>query len=89
MTIPQLHPPGEEAEVDFGGVSVWLDGVLTGLSLFVMRLVEAAAVVGGHAVRGAQRPPPPQHGGRAHHAARWLRHEPTAPQAGVRRSAAG
>ena len=38
VTIPQLHPPGEEAEVDFGGVSVWLDGVLTELSMFVMRL---------------------------------------------------
>ena len=33
-----MHPPGEEAEVDFGGVSVWLDGVLTELSMFVMRL---------------------------------------------------
>ena len=38
VTIPQLHPPGEEAEADFGGVSVWLDGVLTELSMFVMRL---------------------------------------------------
>ena len=38
VTIPQLHQPGEEAEVDFGGVSVWLDGVLTELSMFVMRL---------------------------------------------------
>ena len=33
VTIPQLHPPGEEAEVDFGGVSVWLDGVLGWASL--------------------------------------------------------
>ena len=33
VTIPQLHPPGEEAEADFGGVSVWLDGVLTELSM--------------------------------------------------------
>ena len=38
VTIPQLHPPGEEAQVDFGAVSVWLDGVLTELSMFVMRL---------------------------------------------------
>ena len=38
VTIPQLHPPGEEAEVDFGGVGAWLDGVLTELSMFVMRL---------------------------------------------------
>ena len=26
VTIPQLHPPGEEAEADFGRVSVFLDG---------------------------------------------------------------
>ena len=38
VTAPQLHPPGAEAEVDFGQVSVWLDGVLTELSMFVMRL---------------------------------------------------
>ena len=33
--IPQLHPPGEEAEVDFGEVSVWLAGVETVLPMFV------------------------------------------------------
>ena len=38
VTIPQLHPPGEEAEADFGRVSVFLDGELTELSMFVMRL---------------------------------------------------
>ena len=45
MTIPQLHPPGEEAEVDFGGVSVWLDGVLTELSMFVLRLSHSGRAV--------------------------------------------
>ena len=45
VTIPQLHPPGEEAEVDFGRVSVWLDGVLTELSMFVMRLSHSGRAV--------------------------------------------
>ena len=45
VTIPQLHPPGEEAEVDFGGVSVWLDGELTELSMFVMRLSHSGRAV--------------------------------------------
>jgi hypothetical protein len=37
-TVPQVHPPGAEAEVDFGAVSVWVAGALTELSMFVMRL---------------------------------------------------
>ena len=45
VTIPQLHPPGAEAEVDFGGVSVWLDGVLTELSMFVLRLSHSGRAV--------------------------------------------
>ena len=45
VTIPQLHPPGEEAEVDFGGVSVWLDGVLTELAMFVLRLSHSGRAV--------------------------------------------
>ncbi len=45
VTIPQLHPPGEEAEVDFGQVSVWLDGVLTELSMFVIRLSHSGRAV--------------------------------------------
>ena len=45
VTIPQLHPPGEEAEADFGGVSVWIDGVLTELSMFVMRLSHSGRAV--------------------------------------------
>ena len=45
VTVPQLHPPGAEAEVDFGRVSVWLDGVLTELSMFVMRLSHSGRAV--------------------------------------------
>jgi hypothetical protein len=45
VTIPQLHPPGAEAEVDFGAVHVWLDGVLTKLSMFVMRLSHSGRAV--------------------------------------------
>ncbi|MDQ1064595.1 transposase [Streptomyces canus] len=36
--IPQTHRPGEEAEVDFGGVYITLDGVRTLCYLFVFRL---------------------------------------------------
>ena len=45
VTIPQLHPPGEEAEVDFGEVSVWLAGVETVLPMFVMRLSHSGRAV--------------------------------------------
>ena len=45
VTIPQLHPPGEEAEADFGRVSVFLDGELTELSMFVMRLSHSGRAV--------------------------------------------
>ena len=45
MTSPQLHPPGEEAEADFGRVSVFLDGELTELSMFVMRLSHSGRAV--------------------------------------------
>jgi transposase len=38
VMVPQRHPMGEEAEVDFGDISVYLDGILTGVHLFVMRL---------------------------------------------------
>ena len=36
--IPQDHPLGDEAEVDFGTVSVYLAGALTEVQLFIMRL---------------------------------------------------
>jgi len=45
VTVPQLHPPGAEAEVDFGEVSVWLDGELTKLAMFVMRLSHSGQAV--------------------------------------------
>lgn len=38
VSVPQTHPPGDEAEVDFGEVAVILDGSLTRLAMFVMRL---------------------------------------------------
>ncbi len=45
VTIPQVHPSGEEAEVDFGTVSVYLDGELTELSMFLMRLSHSGRAV--------------------------------------------
>ena len=38
VAVPQTHGLGEEAEVDFGEFSAWLDGEWTRLWLFVMRL---------------------------------------------------
>lgn len=38
VMVPQHHPLGEEAEVDFGTASVYLAGVLVEVSLFVLRL---------------------------------------------------
>ena len=38
VAVPQTHGLGEEAEVDFGEISVWRDGTRTKLWLFVMRL---------------------------------------------------
>lgn len=38
VAVPQLHDPGQEAEVDFGDVWLYLDGTLTRCYLFVMRL---------------------------------------------------
>jgi transposase len=38
VTVPQVHRVGEEAEVDFGELWVWLDGTLTKVWLFVLRL---------------------------------------------------
>lgn len=42
VMIPQSHPLGAEAEVDWGDVRFVLDGVLTAGSLFVMRLSASA-----------------------------------------------
>jgi transposase len=38
VTVPQLHAPGQEAEVDFGDVWLHLGGELTRCFMFVMRL---------------------------------------------------
>ena len=38
VAVPQTHGLGEEAEVDFGEFSAWLDGEQIRLWLFVMRL---------------------------------------------------
>jgi transposase len=38
VMVPQVHHPGEEAEVDFAELWVWLEGTLSKLWLFTMRL---------------------------------------------------
>lgn len=38
IAVPQHHPPGRDAEVDFGDISIYLGGLLTEAHLFVMRL---------------------------------------------------
>ena len=38
VAVPQHHPLGEEAEVDFGSIHVYVAGVLTEVAMFVMRL---------------------------------------------------
>jgi transposase len=38
VAVPQHHPLGVDAEVDFGDIAVYLAGVLTTVHLFVMRL---------------------------------------------------
>lgn len=45
VTVPQLHAPGEEAEVDFGECWCWLEGVLTKCFMFVMRLSASGKAV--------------------------------------------
>ena len=42
VMVPQHHPLGAEAEVDFGSIHVYLAGVLTELPLFLMRLSASA-----------------------------------------------
>jgi len=43
VTVPQTHPAGDEAEVDFGAASIWLAGVLTTVSIF--SIVDSTKVV--------------------------------------------
>lgn len=38
VTVPQLHDPGAEAEVDFGEFKAWVDGTLVKLWMFCLRL---------------------------------------------------
>jgi transposase len=38
VMVPQRHPLGEEGEVDFGDITVYVEGILTVVHLFVMRL---------------------------------------------------
>lgn len=38
VVVPQHHPLGQDAEVDFGDIAVYLAGLLTTVHLFVMRL---------------------------------------------------
>ena len=38
VKVPQWHPPGAEAEIDFGRLAFYLDGVLTDGWMFVFRL---------------------------------------------------
>lgn len=38
VTVPQLHDPGREAEIDFGEFAAWIDGVLVKLWMFCLRL---------------------------------------------------
>jgi hypothetical protein len=38
VKVPQWHPRGAEAEVDFGQLAFWLDDVLTDGWMFVFRL---------------------------------------------------
>lgn len=38
VAVPQHHPLGEEAEVDFGSIHVYLSGMLTEVAMFMMRL---------------------------------------------------
>ena len=38
VTVPQIHGPGQEAEVDFGEFVAWVDGTLVKCWMFCMRL---------------------------------------------------
>lgn len=45
VMVPQVHHPGQEAEVDFAELWVWLEGTLTKLWLFTMRLSASGRAV--------------------------------------------
>jgi transposase len=52
VTVPQLHDPGEEAEVDFGEIWCWLEGSRVKCWMFVMRLSASGKAV--HCVYATQ-----------------------------------
>lgn len=45
VSVPQTHPPAEEAEVDFGEFKAWIAGTLTRLWMFVLRLSHSGKAV--------------------------------------------
>ncbi|MEX1169783.1 MAG: hypothetical protein WEE50_06550 [Chloroflexota bacterium] len=45
MTVPQAHPPGDEAEVDFGEATVVIAGVPVKVEIFHLRLSHSARPV--------------------------------------------
>jgi transposase len=45
VTVPQTHPPAEEAEVDFGEFQAWIAGTLVRLWMFVLRLSHSGKAV--------------------------------------------
>ena len=52
VCISQTHPPGAEAEVDFGEFYAWVAGQLVKCWMFVMRLSSSSRAF--HAVFGTQ-----------------------------------
>ena len=45
MTVPQAHPPGDEAEVDFGEATIVIAGVAVKVDIFHLRLSHSARAV--------------------------------------------
>src|SRR5215468_1962421 len=45
VTVPQTHPPAQEAEVDFGEFQAWIAGALVRLWMFVLRLSHSGKAV--------------------------------------------
>ena len=66
------------------GLEAWasLKSYRQAATTMLKRSTSGRATLGADAARGAQRPPPPQRRGRSDHAARWVRAESAAAQAG-------
>ena len=45
VTVPQAHPPGDEAEVDFGEATIVIAGVAVKVDIFHLRLSHSARAV--------------------------------------------